>query len=172
MLPQRRLTASGDISVQKTALLGEAAIFKGSALRIEPNPALTLKTGGDFTYSAWIRPGPLPQQAALYNQGPLSISIDGQKLALTSGGVTIAGGEVKASAWQHVAATASAGKSTLYINGAPVGTGNLALPDVQAEVRIGEGYAGELDEIQIANVARSEDWIRLAATGQGWTASY
>ena len=163
----KKVTASGDISVQKTALLGEAAIFKGSALRIEPNPALTLKTGGDFTYSAWIRPGPLPQQAVLYNQGPLSISIDGQKLALTSGGATIAGGEVKASAWQHIAATASAGKATLYINGAPVGTGNFALPDVQAEVRIGEGYAGELDEIQIAHVARSEDWIRLAAAGQG-----
>ncbi len=103
----------------------------------------------------------------LYNQGPLSISIDRQKLTLTSGGATIAGGEVKASAWQHIAATASAGKATLYINGAPVGTGNFALPDVQAEIRIGEGYAGELDEIQIAHVARSEDWIRLAAAGQG-----
>jgi biopolymer transport protein ExbB len=161
------LAASGEVSAQKNALLGEAALFKGSALRIEPDPGLALKTGGGFTYSAWIRPGASPQQAVLYNQGPFSIRIDGQKLTLVSDGASVSGGEVKASTWQHVAATAGGGKAALYINGAPAGTGNFALPDVQAEVSIGEGYLGELDEVQLARVARSEDWVKLAAAGQG-----
>jgi biopolymer transport protein ExbB len=163
----KRLAASGEVSAQKNALLGEAALFKGSALRIEPDPGLALKTGGGFTYSAWIRPGASPQQAVLYNQGPFSIRIDGQKLTLVSDGASVSGGEVKASTWQHVAATAGGGKAALYINGAPAGTGNFALPDVQAEVSIGEGYLGELDEVQLARVARSEDWVKLAAAGQG-----
>jgi biopolymer transport protein ExbB len=63
--------------------------------------------------------------------------------------------------------TVAAGKARLHINGALVGEGSVAPPEVQAPVRIGEGYAGELDEVQIAGVARSEDWLKLAAAGQG-----
>lgn len=162
-----RLTASGEISVQKAALLGEAAIFNGKPVTVDPAPVLSLKAGGEFTYSAWIKPGPVPQQAVLYSQGPLSLKIDNQKLSLTSGAGGVSGGEIKGGTWQHVAVTAAAGKARLYINGALVGEGSAALPDVQAPVKTGEGYAGELDEVQIAGVARSEDWLKLAAAGQG-----
>jgi biopolymer transport protein ExbB len=161
------LVATGQVTVQKAALLGEAAVFVGTPLSIGPAPALKLNAGGNFSYSAWIKPGPLPQQAALYRQGPLSVKIDGQKLVIASGETGISDGEIKAAAWQHVAVSAGNGKATLYVNGAPVGAGKLTLPDVQADVEIGAGYTGELDEIQIANVARSEDWFKLAATGQG-----
>jgi biopolymer transport protein ExbB len=161
------LAARGEIAAQKAGLLGEAGIFTGKPIVIAPSPALKLNTGSGFSYSAWIKPGTVPQHAVLYSQGPLSIKIDERKLVLASGETTISGGEIKGAGWQHVAATAGAGKSTLYVNGAPVGTGRLALSDAQAEVKIGEGYSGELDEIQIANVTRSEDWVKLAATGQG-----
>jgi biopolymer transport protein ExbB len=162
-----RLAASGEISVQRAALLGEAAIFNGKPITVDPAPALSLKAGGEFTYSAWIKPGPLPQQAVLYSQGPLSLKIDNQKLSLTSGAGGVSGGEIKGGTWQHVAVTVAAGKARLHINGALVGEGSVAPPEVQAPVRIGEGYAGELDEVQIAGVARSEDWLKLAAAGQG-----
>ncbi len=161
------LAATGQVTMQKAALLGEAAVFGGTPLNIAPAPALKLNAGGNFSYSAWIKPGPLPQQAALYRQGPLSVKVDGQKLVVASGETGISGGEIKSGAWQHVAVSAGNGKATLYVNGAPVATGNLVLPDVQGDVEIGAGYTGELDELQIANVARGEDWFKLAAAGQG-----
>jgi biopolymer transport protein ExbB len=153
--------------VRKAALLGEAAVFSGKPLIITPAPALKLSAGGSFSYSAWIKPAALPQQALLYSQGLFSVKVDGNQLALTSGKTSISGGEIKPAAWQHVAVSAGDGKATLYVNGAPAGTGALALPDVQAGVEIGAGYTGELDEIQIASVARSEEWFKLAAAGQG-----
>lgn len=161
------LTATGDITVQKAALLGEAAVFNGKPVSITATPALKLNAGGSFTFSAWIKPGTLPQQAILYRQGALALTINEQKLELTSGQSVISGGEIKTAVWQHVAAVLEAGKATLYVNGAAVGTGDLALEDTQAEVKVGTGYIGELDELELASVARGADWIMLAASGQG-----
>lgn len=162
-----RLTATGNITVQKAALLGEAAMFSGQPIRIAATPPLGLAASGGFTYSAWIKPGTLPQQATLYQQGELAIKIDGQKLALASGKTIISGGEIKTAIWQHVAAAVGGGKATLYINGAPVGSADMVLEDRQAEVKVGEAYTGELDELELAGVARSADWIKLAVQGQG-----
>jgi biopolymer transport protein ExbB len=38
---------------------------------------------------------------------------------------------------------------------------------MQGDITIGKGYAGSLDELEISNVARSAEWILLAAKGQG-----
>lgn len=160
------LTAEGDITVQKAALLGEAAVFNGKPISIAAAPALKLNAAGGFTYSAWVKPGALPQQATLYRQGAIVLSIGGQKLELASGTTVISGGEIKTGVWQHVAAVFDAGKATLYVNGAAAGSGDLALEDTQDEVKIGEGYTGELDELELAGVARSADWIKLAVSGQ------
>lgn len=162
-----KVTATGNIAVQKAALLGEAAIFSGQPIRIAAESALELAAGGGFTYSAWIKPGALPQQATLYQKGSLVIRIDGQKLALTSGKAAISGGEIKTAIWQHVAVTIGGGKATLYVNGAPVAAADMALEATLAEVKAGEGYTGEMDELELANLARSADWIKLAAQGQG-----
>ena len=161
------LLAEGKITVQKAGLLGEAAIFSGKPVTLASAPILKLSAVSGYTYSAWIKPSALPQQATLYSQGPLTLKIDGQKLLLTSGNIAIAGGEIKSATWQHIAATVGAGKATLYINGTPVGSGDLAAEIAQAEVRVGEGYTGEMDELQLAAVARSADWIKLAVLGQG-----
>ena len=161
------LVAAGEIAVQKAALLGEAAIFNGKALTLPATSALKLSASTGFTYSAWIKPGALPQRAILYNQGSLTLSIDGQKVTLALGKTAISGGEIKAANWQHIAATVGGGKATLYVNGYEVGTGDFALEEVQANVKVGEGYIGELDELQLASVARSADWVKLAVLSQG-----
>src|SRR4051794_38633882 len=85
------LVATGEITVQKTALLGEAAILTGKPVVIASSPALKLSAGAGFSYSAWIKPRSVPQQAVLYSQGPLSIRISERKLVLTSGGTAISG---------------------------------------------------------------------------------
>lgn len=157
------LVAVGEIAVQKAALLGEAAVFGGKPVTI---PAV--KSGGaGFTWSAWIKPAAIPQQAVLFGQNDISIKLDGQKLTLGAGKAAVSGGEVKPAVWQHLAVTVDAGKATLYVNGAAVGNGDITLADTQADVSIGKDYTGEMDELQLAGVARSADWIKLAASGQG-----
>jgi len=162
------LVASGEVAVQKAALLGEAAIFAAQPFVIPANHALKRAAGAGYSWSAWIKPASVPQQASLYSQGDtLNLKIDGQKLSLNVGASNISGGEVKSAAWQHVAFTLEGGKASLYINGAKVGSGDAPVVDAESDIKIGEGYTGEMDELEIANTARSEDWIKLAASSQG-----
>jgi biopolymer transport protein ExbB len=110
----------------------------------------------------------LPQTATLYSQNDsISLKIDAQKLSLNVGESNIAGGEVKAAAWQHVAFTLEGGKANIYINGVLAGSGNAPGVNAEADVKIGEGFVGEIDELEIANVARSAAWLKLAASAQG-----
>jgi len=158
------LTSTGEIAVQKSALLGEAAMFAGKPVTI---PSVKLG-GAGFTWSAWLKPAAMPQQAGLFSHGDTSLKLDGSQLSLSAGRTApVAGGEIKAVVWQHVAVTVAAGKATLYVNGAAVGNGNLVMPEVQAEMKVGAGYSGEMDELELANAARSPDWIKLVVSGQG-----
>ncbi|MCB5186043.1 DUF2341 domain-containing protein [Methylobacillus gramineus] len=160
------LVASGTPALQKAALIGEAAIFAGQAISIAANPSLALSAAQGLTYSAWIKPANTAGKATLYQQGPVAFQVADGKLEMKVGNVSISGGEVKPATWQHVAVTIGAGKAVLYLNGAVVANGDASLTDVQDAVQVGAGYQGELDELELANTARSADWIKLAATGQ------
>jgi len=162
------LVASGEINVQKAALLGEAAVFAAQPFVIPANPLLKHDARAGYTWSAWVKPASMPQQASLYSQGDaLNLKIDGQKLSLNIGASNISGGEIKSSTWQHVAFTLEGGKATVFVNGVSVVTGDAPVVDAESDIKIGEGYNGEMDELEIANTARSADWIKLAASSQG-----
>jgi biopolymer transport protein ExbB len=162
------LSASGEITVQKAGLIGEAAVFAEKPLVIPANPALKHAAGAAYTWSAWIKPANLPQTATLYSQNDsVSLNIDAQKLNLNVGKSNIVGGEIKAAVWQHVAFTLAGGKANIYVNGIQVGSGEAPEIDAEADVKIGEAFTGEMDELEIDNLARSEAWIKLAASSQG-----
>ena len=59
------------------------------------------------------------------------------------------------------------GKANLYLNGVSVATGDVPSVDASTDIKLGEGYAGEIDEMQMANVARSAEWLKLSASAQG-----
>jgi len=161
------LVASGSVTAQKAALLGEAATFNGAAISLGASPVLKLFSPSGFTFSAWIKPASLPQQAVLYQQGTVALKIDGQKLLLSAGSNITSDADLKPAAWQHVAVTISGAKVVLYIDGKPAGTGNIALPDIQQEVQMGSGFVGDIDQIELANTVHTEDWMKLAVSGQG-----
>lgn len=166
------LVAQGAVQIQKAALLGDAAIFGGTPITIGAGAPLATIAGGAWTMSAWIKPATLPQQATLYGQGALTVKIEDSALALNIGATRLAGGTLQPGVWQHVAATVGGGKASLYINGQPAGSVDVALTAEQADVVIGDGYTGELDELQLANTVRGPDWIKLAALGQGADATF
>ena len=162
------LTAGGAITVQKAGLLGESATFSGQALAIPSNPAVNHTAGAAYTWSAWVKPTTLPQTATLYAQGnAIDLKIAGQQLVLNLGAGKIAGGELKQAIWQHVAFTLQGGKANLYVNGVSVANGDAVVADAVADIRIGDAFNGDIDELEIAKVARNEAWIKLAASSQG-----
>ena len=162
------LQPGGEIAPQKAGLIGEAAVFAAKPLVISVNPALKISAGAGYSWSAWIKPASLPQKAELYSQKEsVSFKIEDQKLRLNVGGSNIAGGNLKAAIWQHVAFTLAGGKANIYVDGVQVGSGEVPGIDAESDIKIGDGYTGEMDELQIANVARSLGWMKLAASSQG-----
>ena len=161
---KRALTATGNASVQKAALIGEAAVLNGESLVLAADPALALNDAQGFTFSAWLKPG--AAEGTLYQQGAVTISLAAGKLQFNNGSAVVAGGELKPATWQHVAVTVAGGKAVLYIDGAEVANGAAALPALQDAVQIGNGYQGELDELVLASAARSAAWIKAVASGQ------
>jgi biopolymer transport protein ExbB len=153
--------------------LGGAAGFAG-AERIElPASASMRVTGGTgFTFSAWVK------AAGATNGTLLSVGSGAQALTLSlEAGVPVAkfgsvklvaalpAGQLKPGVWQHVAASAGAGKLAFYIDGAEAGGGDFALADVAGAAVIGEGFSGELDEVGFAGTARAADYLRAQAVG-------
>ena len=158
------LVAAGEVSVQKSALLGEAAVFSGKALTIAAIPGL--KGTAAYTWSAWVKPANITQAATLVSLGDaLTLKTEGVKLSLNGG--KLAGGEIKAATWQHVALTVDGTKANIYINGISVATGDVPAVDASSNIKVGDGYAGEIDEMQLANLARSPEWLKLSASAQG-----
>ncbi len=161
------LSAGGEIAVQKAGLIGEAATFSAKPLVISVSPATKYTAGAGYTWSAWVKPASLPQDAVLYQQGDLVLKINQQKLSLTIAGNELSGGEIKPSAWQHIAFVLNAANASIYINGVSVGSGAVSGVDAETDIKIGENFTGEMDAIQISNTARSAGWIKYVASSQG-----
>jgi biopolymer transport protein ExbB len=108
----------------------------------------------------WVRPD--AAQGTLLKEGPLELTLTNGKLEAKVGATTVSGAAVTPATWSQIALTFAAGKATLYLNGESAGDATLTnLPALSGELRVGEGYQGLIDELQIANVARSAEWIRL-----------
>lgn len=159
------LFASGKITAQKAGLIGESAVLTGEALVIPANAATNASAG--FTWSAWVKPSALPQTASLYSQeNNVDLAIAAQNLTLKIAEIVLTGGELKPAVWQHIAFTLNAGKAVMYLNGVEIATGDVPTVDTATDIKIGEGFTGEVDELEIANIARSADFIKLIASSE------
>ena len=160
------LFATGSITAQKAGLMGESAVLTGTALVIPANVAANASAG--FTWSAWVKPSALPQTASLYSQeNNIDLGIDTQTLTLKVADIVLKGGELKPTVWQHIAFSLNAGKATLYLNGTEAATADVPTVDTATDIKIGEGFTGEMDELEISNIARSASYIQLSALSQG-----
>lgn len=150
---------------EPAGLIGASAVFRGEAMTIGEHPALKRSAGGLLGVSMWLRQSGTAQ-AVLYRQGGIELRADGGILVLKAG-TTLSGGKIVPGTWQHVAFSVGGGKSVLYLDGQEVANGAGLMPELPGSVTIGEGFSGEVDELQIASALRSADWIKAAARGQG-----
>jgi biopolymer transport protein ExbB len=164
-----QLTASGNATVQKAGLIAESAVLNNSPLALTL-PAVPALANGS-TWSVWLKPASLPQTAVLFKSGNVSLQLDGSALSLQAGGAATKAGELKAGQWQHVALVFQAGQALVYLNGQVAG--QVAVTDAQAAATftLGENLNAEVDELQLANTARSAAWLTLVAQSQGADAS-
>lgn len=148
--------------------IGAGVKFDGAqTLDIPAAPRLTFNAATGMTLSLWIKPDVAGQTAELVHAGEtVTLALEGGKLVARSGGETVVGPEVSADSWSLVAVTLGQ-KLTLYLNGAAVGETALTGVDAPLDIRVGQGFKGEADELVLANVARGADWLRLAAMTQG-----
>ncbi len=153
------------------SLIGRGATFDGKGVITVPaSPTLKVVAAQGFTVSAWIKVT-AQNDAILFQQQDgakaIQLGIAGGKLyASADAAETPKTAEVTPGIWHHVALTAGQ-VLTLYLDGKVVAQVPVALADMQGEITVGKGFAGEMDELELSNVARTEDWIKVAAAGQG-----
>ena len=154
------------------SLIGGGATFDGqSMLTIAASQSTRFDGSRGMTVSAWIKVMSPQANAVLFQQqdGGKSVvlGIEAGKLYASSGSSsTPKTADVAVGGWHHVALTAGQAL-TLYLDGKEVATAAAPISDMQGDITVGKGYTGEMDELEVANVARSADWIKVAANGQG-----
>ncbi len=179
----RDQTAFGNHAGQSSAvfaeggLIGPAATFDGKAkLTVGASPSMKLTPAQGFTWSAWVKPSAQQGKAVLYAQseGAKSVAVlmkgDAIYVRITpdKGKPAESGREARITpgTWSHVAVTIK-DRIVIYVNGAEAASASGALPEMGGEVAVGDGYAGDLDEMHLANVARGPDWIKAQFHSQG-----
>lgn len=78
---------------------------------------------------------------------------------------------VNEGAWQHVALVLAGDRLMVYVDGVEAAAAEVPPAGFQPRIVVGAdggaGFAGELDELAIATVARPASWLALTAANQG-----
>jgi biopolymer transport protein ExbB len=161
------LKSDAPVVRETNGLLAASARVDGTPIVLAAAPKLRLAAGGTFTLALWIKPDAASAPATLAELGPVKLLRRGDELAAQVGATTLAGGSLPALAWAHVGLVLAGGKATLFVNGRQAAQADALAPAADAGLRIGEGYQGLVDEVQLLPVARDEGWFRLEAAAQG-----
>ena len=161
------IKAAAATAVELNGLIGPSARLAGTAIVWAANDKIKLAPGAPFSISLWARPD-AAAAGVLYAQGPLQLALAAGKLTAKLGAITANGGDIASATWSQIVLTAGAGKLTVYVNGVQAGQADLAgaVPAINGEIRVGEGYQGLLDELEIADTVRSVDRIKLDYAAQ------
>ena len=156
-------------------MIGADVSFDGKqSLLISAAPSMKISAANGATISFWVKPTAAqtaPIVTLREGKAAIVVGIDGsQAYAKVEGGAapgeTARAGNLAAGSWHHVALTA--GKELiLYVDGQAVANAPAASPDLQGELTLGRDFQGEVDELEVSNVARSAASIYLAAMSQG-----
>ncbi|MFO1341451.1 MAG: MotA/TolQ/ExbB proton channel family protein, partial [Burkholderiaceae bacterium] len=161
------LAGAAPATREPNGLLAGALRANGTAVDLPLNGRLKLAAGGALTVSMWVRPEPGNGPSTLLALGPLKLVRAVDEVEAQLDGKKLSAAALPASAWTHVALVVGGGKATLFVNGKPGGTADVLLPDATPDLRLAEGFQGQLDEVQLLGAARDEGWVRLAAASQG-----
>ena len=176
--------ASGSLIAGGLRMAGQAGVI------IPLAADLAWAEGSPATVSAWVKPTMLAPGAILLSRREgdraLVIGLDNgvpyvevTGAAGTQRSKPATGTPLEVNVWRHLAVTASGAQLTIWLDGESYATLAAGLPALNAPIVLGkekaaEGstdnapvtFLGELDELQIAKVARPAGWLRFAALNQ------
>lgn len=167
-LPQDSASAgnhvsAGSVSFVPAGLIGGSARLSGDGGLQAGAPSLA--AGSGLTLSLWVKPERADGQLLAYGSLALEL-VQGAPVAAVGAARAAAPAPLSLNAWHHLALTWDASALTLYVNGQPVAT--AAAPFAAADALVlGAGLVGELDEVQIATIARPAAWVAASADSQG-----
>ena len=160
------LKTAAPIVIEANGLLAGSAALNGKPITWPANDKLKVEVGGALTLSLWIKPEAVAA-GTLIKWGALTLGLQSGKLVARIDKTTLSGGDIKPLTWTQAALTVGAGKAVLYLNGREVARANAQLPSLAGALQVGEGVAGLADELQIATIVRSPEWLQVSAGAQG-----
>jgi len=174
--------SAGQVIPVAASLIGAGATLSGTdPLVIGPAPQLQVSPETGWTFETWVRLNGIPASPAYLmdlkgeDRGRLSLVIRGNGLlsASLNGAEVVTATPLAAATWYHVALVLRADGMELFIDGSSAGRLAAAPTALGGAVFVGGSADGggllatDLDELRISSVARSADWIALAARVQG-----
>ncbi len=168
--------------ISNASLIGSGLRFAGAqSLTIPASGALRLLPNQGATLSAWVRIESAQSQAHVLeladNGRSLVLGIEGQQaFARYTDGAPVQVGSTAALAtgeWHHLALSVGGGQIKLLVDGELAGSAPVTLNEIGGNLTVGSGaaganaFSGELDELEVSNTARSDDWIKVAARSEG-----
>jgi biopolymer transport protein ExbB len=180
-------TANANNAAQSTAehrpasIIGAGAGFSGTQKIVIPaSPSLKFGEAG-FTFSSWVKLAGAQADTVLFARqdgtDAVSLRIDKTRVyaRIARGGKTQETprvSELAPGVWHHLALTGGA-RAVIYVDGREMATLDAATPMLAGDIVLGASaaggnfFTGELDEVELSNIARSAGWIKMAAMGQG-----
>ena len=167
------------------SLIGNGVRFSADqVIAVNAAPSLTLKATTGMTLSAWVRPEATAgiAQVVGLEEGARAFTLaieSGRAVAHWRDGsrdIAVRAATDLTEGWHHLAVRASSGKLTLFVDGSVAGESAAPLADLAGRLIVGataaggSRYVGDMDELQVANAARSDDWVRASARSQGMDA--
>ena len=139
--------------------------------KVAASPSLEITAKG-ATLSVWVRydaaQGSATVVSATDGSREIALGVQGLRPVARVLGTTIsATADAPAGAWHHLAVTVGGGKAILYVDGMAVGNAPATLTNMNAAVVLGNGFAGELDEVEVSRTVRTPDWVKASVKAQG-----
>jgi biopolymer transport protein ExbB len=184
--------ASGNNNASKNggstadALIGDGLRLTGHVpITVPASPSLQVFPGGAFTWQAWIKPVALAKDSILLSRrdgaAAFVVGVDNGipfvEITDAAGAHrTPAAAPITANSWHHLAVVAAPGKIALFLDGdlygAPLA---VSTPALNTDILIGAdaagsarpGFVGDVDEMDMAKVARPDGFIKFASISQG-----
>lgn len=166
--------------IDPNGYIAAAARFEGQGgIKASAQPALEIDPENGWTFSTWIRTEQEQNATILQAKdatAQLEIKLQGAFVqasyqngsgsANQTGAISLTPGQ-----WQHLALVVEKNNLLLYLDGVQVANAPIALKPFSPALLIGSSEAGAhltgwLDEVQIAKIARSPDWIKLQFRSQ------
>jgi biopolymer transport protein ExbB len=157
------LVAGREVAHSAAGLAGGSALFNGRPLSVAMLESARIQPGGGAGLSmmAWVKPA-AAQKAQLFGWGGLTVQLDDTQVQVAFDRVRLQGGVLEPGRWHHVGVTLG-DRLVLYVDGVEVAARPASLREFAGEFVIGQGYAGEIDVLELAAVARPALWLQAQA---------